>query len=192
VLAAGAAAPGERGRVISLRSRAGQPLEVTSEGERVVITILFTDIVNSTARAVELGDHRWLELRKRHDDLVRACTARFGGRVLQSTGDGFVVVFDVPAHALRAAVAVQHGVRDLGLEIRAGIHTGECEVRCGEPAGIAFHVGARVAAKAGRGEVLVSRTARDLVLGSELTLVERGAHVLKGLPGKWRLYAVQP
>jgi class 3 adenylate cyclase len=167
------------------------PLEAKPEGTRVVVTILLTDIVNSTAHVVGLGDRRWLDLRTRHDDLVRDHVLRFRGRMLLNTGDGLVAVFDVPMQAVRAATAIQLGMKELGLEARAGIHTGECEIRRGEPAGIAFHIAARVAAKGAPGEVLVSQTVRDLVLGSELAFVERGAHALKGLPGEWHLYAAE-
>jgi class 3 adenylate cyclase len=153
--------------------------------------VLFTDIVESTAKAIELGDRGWRDLLERHHTLVRRELLRYRGREIDTTGDGFLAAFDGPARAIRCARAITEGVRDLGLSVRAGLHTGECEVADGKIAGIAVHTGARVAALAGAGEVLVSNTVRDLVAGSGIQFTERGAHALKGIPGEWRLFAVQ-
>ena len=160
------------------------------EPERTLATILFTDIVNSTARLAELGDRRWHDLLSRHHVLVRAQLARFGGQEVDVAGDGFFATFDGPARAIRCARAIVTGVRDLGLEVRAGLHTGECEVADGRIGGIAVHIGARVAAHAEADEVLVSRTVKDLVAGSGITFTARGSAQLKGVPGDWELFAV--
>jgi class 3 adenylate cyclase len=160
------------------------------ERERVLTTVLFTDIVGSTATAAELGDRAWTELVAEHHRRVRARLARFHGREIDTAGDGFFASFDGPARAIRCAVAIADEVRELGIEIRAGIHTGECEVVDGKVAGIAVSIGARVASQAGAGEILVSQTVRDLVTGSGLAFDDRGAHELKGVPGEWRLYAL--
>ncbi|HET7856418.1 MAG TPA: adenylate/guanylate cyclase domain-containing protein [Gaiellaceae bacterium] len=161
-----------------------------AEPDRVLATVLFTDIVGSTERAASLGDRRWRELIDRHDALVRHELQRFQGREVDSTGDGFLATFDGPARAIRCADSLRRAVRELGLEIRAGLHTGECEVFGDAIRGIAVHTGARVAALAGAGEVLVSNTVKDLVAGSGIEFADRGTHELKGVPGEWRLYAV--
>ncbi len=161
-----------------------------SEPDRVLATILFTDIVGSTAKAVELGDRGWRELVERHHVVVRGQLARYRGRELDTAGDGFFASFDGPARAIRCAQAISDGVRDLGIEVRAGLHTGECEVIEDKVGGIAVHIGARVAAQAEPGEVLVSSTVKDLVAGSGLEFLDRGAAELKGVPGEWRLYAL--
>jgi class 3 adenylate cyclase len=161
------------------------------EAERVLATVLFTDIVSSTERAAELGDRRWRELLEAHEAAVRGELARYGGREIDSAGDGFLATFDGPARAIRAACAIRDRVRGLGLELRAGLHTGECELANGKVRGIAVHTGARVAALAEPGEVLVSSTVRDLVAGSGIAFEERGEHELKGVPGTWRLYAAR-
>jgi class 3 adenylate cyclase len=161
------------------------------EHERVLTTILFTDLVDSTARAAELGDRAWAELVGEHHRRVRALLARFRGRELDTAGDGFFASFDGPARAIRCADAISDAIHELGLEIRAGIHTGECELLDGKVAGIAVSIGARVAAHAESGEILVSQTVRDLVTGSDLSFDDRGAHELKGVPGDWRLYALR-
>ncbi len=153
--------------------------------------MLFTDVVDSTKRAVELGDERWKELLTRHDAQVRRQLERFQGREVNTTGDGFLATFDGPARAIRCAVAIRDAVGALGLEVRAGVHTGEVEMRDADISGIAVHLAARVAAAAGAGEVLVSRTVVDLVAGSGLTFTDRGEHALKGVPGEWRLFAVE-
>jgi class 3 adenylate cyclase len=158
----------------------------------VLATVLFTDLVGSTERAAELGDQAWRELLSRHHEIVRRELARFRGVEIDTAGDGFFASFDGPARAIHAADAIVDGVRALGLEIRAGVHTGECELHDGKIAGIAVSMGARVAASAGPGEVLVSSTVKDLVAGSGIEFEDRGKHELKGVPGEWRLYAVRP
>jgi class 3 adenylate cyclase len=155
--------------------------------DRVLATVLFTDIVDSTPRAVELGDARWRELLERHDELARAEVARFGGTIADFTGDGLLASFEGPARAVRCAFALRDRLRTLGLEIRSGLHTGEVERRRENIAGIGVHIAARVLGLAGAGEVLVSRTVRDLVTGSGLTFVERGTHTLKGVPDQWEI-----
>src|SRR5690349_16281253 len=161
-----------------------------SEPDRMLATVLFTDIVESTIKAIELGDRQWRELLERHNALVRRELIRFRGREVDTTGDGFLATFDGPARAIRCACAIVEGVRALGLSVRAGLHTGECEVADGKVAGIAVHTGARVAAQAQAEEVLVSSTVRDLVAGSGIAFTERGLRQLKGIPGEWRLFAV--
>jgi class 3 adenylate cyclase len=161
------------------------------EPETVLATILFTDIVGSTAKAAELGDRAWRDLVQRHHALVRTQLDRFRGRELDTAGDGFFAAFDGPIRAIRCATAIEDSVRDLGLEVRAGLHTGECEVVAEKLAGIAVNVGARVTSQAQPGEVLVSSTVKDLVAGSGLSFQDRGEHELKGIPGEWRLYAVE-
>jgi class 3 adenylate cyclase len=158
--------------------------------ERIITTLLFTDIVGSTRRAAELGDRGWAELLARHHQLVERELARHGGRRVCSTGDGVLATFDAPARALRCALALIEAARALGLELRAGAHTGECELRDGDVSGIAVHIAARVQAAARPGQVLASRTASDLVAGSGLAFADRGPHVLKGVPGEWSLFAV--
>ncbi len=158
--------------------------------ERWLATVLFTDIVGSTERAVELGDRRWRTLLQAHHDLARREIARHRGRELNMTGDGFLATFDAPERAIRCACAIRDAVRRLGIEIRSGVHTGEVEVMGKNVGGLAVHIGARVAAGAGPGEVLVSSTVRDLVAGSGFELEDRGTHALKGVPGEWRLYSV--
>jgi class 3 adenylate cyclase len=167
--------------------RGEAPAEVP---QSVLATILFTDLVGSTERASELGDRSWRELLAKHHALVRRELARFRGEELDTAGDGFFATFDGPARAIRAAQSIVGRVRELGLEIRAGVHTGECELHEGKIAGIAVSTGARVASAAGPSEVLVSSTVKDLVAGSEIEFEDRGPHELKGVPGEWRLYAV--
>jgi class 3 adenylate cyclase len=156
------------------------------ESERVLATVLFTDIVGSTELAARVGDSAWRELLQRHHTLVRRELARFQGREVDTAGDGFFAAFDGPARAVRAASAI----RELEIAIRAGLHTGECEVADGKVAGIAVSIGARIAALAGPGEVLVSSTVKDLVAGSDLRFEDRGEHDLKGVPEPWRLFAL--
>jgi class 3 adenylate cyclase len=158
--------------------------------DRVLATILFADIVGSTERAAQLGDSRWHALLDAFYGVARRQLERFRGREVDSAGDGFFAAFDGPARAIRCAEAIRDGARPLGLEVRAGVHTGECEVMGAKIGGIAVHIGARVAAQAAPGEVLVSSTVKDLVAGSGITFVDRGAHALKGVPGEWRLHAV--
>jgi class 3 adenylate cyclase len=161
-----------------------------AEPDRVLATVLFTDIVGSTARAAELGDARWRELLGAHHDVIRRQLVRFRGKELDTAGDGFFASFDGPARAIRCACAVTEAVRELGIEVRAGLHTGECEQMDGKVGGIAVHIGARVASEAEPGEVLVSSTVKDLVAGSGIAFAERGSFQLKGVPDEWRLYAV--
>jgi class 3 adenylate cyclase/pimeloyl-ACP methyl ester carboxylesterase len=161
------------------------------ESERVLVTILFTDIAGATEQAAQLGDLRWREVLANHHRVVRQQLARFRGREVDTTGDGFLATFDGPARGIRCARAITEQVRSLGLELRAGLHTGECEVVDGKMAGIAVHIGARVATQAAPGEVLVSSTVKDLVAGSGLRFEDRGEHELKGVPGGWHLYAVE-
>jgi class 3 adenylate cyclase len=158
--------------------------------DRVLATVLFTDIVDSTRRAAEIGDRDWHALLDAHDAVVRSQLARFRGREVNTSGDGFLAMFDGPQRAIRCAMAIRDAVQALGIEVRAGLHTGECEVRGDDIGGIAVHIGARVSALAAANEVLVSSTLRDLVIGSGLEFEERGAHELKGVPGEWRLFAV--
>jgi class 3 adenylate cyclase/pimeloyl-ACP methyl ester carboxylesterase len=160
------------------------------EPDRALATILFTDIVDSTSRTATAGDARWRAVLERHDEVTRTELERYGGRLIKTLGDGALAVFEGPAKAIRCARAVCAEVRPLGIEIRAGVHTGECELRGDDVAGIAVNVGARIGALAGPSEVLVSSTVRELVLGSGLDFAERGSHVLKGVPGDWRLFAV--
>jgi class 3 adenylate cyclase len=162
-----------------------------TEPDRMLATVLFTDIVDSTPKAIELGDRRWRDLLEDHNALVRRELVRFRGHEIDTIGDGFLATFDGPARAIRCARAVVDGVHGLGLSIRAGLHTGECEIADGKVAGIAVHTGARVAALASADEVLVSSTVKDLVAGSGITFTERGPHELKGIPGEWRLFAVE-
>jgi class 3 adenylate cyclase len=165
-------------------------LGAPSDPESVLATILFTDLVGSTAKAAELGDRGWRELLEQHQSRVRRELARYRGVELDTAGDGFFARFDGPARAIRCACAIREAIEELGLEVRAGVHTGECELLDGKVAGIAVSIGARVAARAEAGQVLVSQTVRDLVAGSGLAFDDRGVAELKGVPGEWRLYAV--
>jgi pimeloyl-ACP methyl ester carboxylesterase len=167
-----------------LEGKAAQP-----DPTRVLATVLFTDIVDATGRATELGDRGWRDLLIKHHDAIRAQLASFRGQEMDTAGDGFFATFDGPARAIRCACGIQHTVRDLGIQIRAGLHTGECELIDGKASGIAVHTGARIAALAEAGEVLVSGTVKDLVAGSGITFEARGVQELKGL-GEWALYAV--
>jgi pimeloyl-ACP methyl ester carboxylesterase len=160
------------------------------ESDRVLATVLFTDLVGSTAKLTELGDRGWRDLLQQHHALVRRQLARFSGREIDTAGDGFFASFDGPARAIRCARAITESVRELGLDVRAGLHAGECEVVDGKVTGIAVHTGARVAGEAIAGEVLVSSTVKDLVAGSGIEFEERGEHRLKGIPGEWQLFAV--
>jgi class 3 adenylate cyclase len=166
----------------------GEQAEVPDD--RVLATVLFTDIVDSTRRASEIGDRDWHALLDAHDAVVRSQLARFRGREVNTSGDGFLAMFDGPQRAIRCAMAIRDAVQALGIQVRAGLHTGECEVRGDDIGGIAVHIGARVSALAGPNDVLVSSTLRDLVIGSGLEFDDRGAHELKGVPGEWRLFAV--
>jgi class 3 adenylate cyclase len=161
------------------------------EPDRVLATVLFTDIVDSTKRAAELGDRDWRVLRDRHDDAVRQELVRFRGREVKTLGDGFLATFDGPARAVRCAAAIIERVRPLGMDVRSGLHTGEIEMQRADVGGIAVHIAARVVGLAGAGEVLVSSTVRDLVAGSGLRFHDRGSHTAKGLSEPLRLFAAQ-
>ena len=158
--------------------------------DRVLATVLFTDNVDSTRRAAEIGDRDWHALLDAHDAVVRSQLARFRGREVNTSGDGFLAMFDGPQRAIRCAMSIRDVVQSLGIEVRAGLHTGECEVRGDDIGGIGVHIGARVSALAGPNDVLASSTLRDLVIGSGLEFEERGAYELKGVPGEWHLFAV--
>jgi pimeloyl-ACP methyl ester carboxylesterase len=162
----------------------------SADVDRVLTTILFTDIVDSTHRAAALGDRDWRQVLTRHYEAARAQITRYRGREAQTTGDGLLACFDGPARAVHCALAIADAVRPLGLEIRAGLHTGECYVRGAEVTGIAVHIGARIAALAGPGEVLVSGTVKDLVVGARLTFTDKGRQALKGIPDPWQIYMV--
>ena len=162
----------------------------TVEVDRILTTVLFTDIVGSTARAASLGDHRWRSLLDTHDRTVREHLRKFRGREVNTTGDGFMASFDGPARAIRCAQAVMEATSSLGIDLRAGIHTGECEVRGDDLVGLAVHIAARVGALASSGAVMVSSTVKDLVVGSGIEFDDRGTHALKGVPDEWQLYAV--
>jgi class 3 adenylate cyclase len=166
--------------------------EETPVPDSVLTTVLFTDIVGSSERAAGLGDRRWRDVLAAHRDSVRRALARFRGEEIDTAGDGFLATFDGPARGIACARAIVAAAREHNLEVRAGLHTGECELVDGKPTGIAVHVGARVASSAGPGEVLVSSTVKDLVAGSGLDFEDRGEHELKGVPGEWRLYSVRP
>lgn len=162
------------------------------EVDRVLTSVLFTDIVASTETAASMGDQDWRGVLDSHDRLVREQLRHFRGREIKTTGDGFLASFDGPARAIRCARAIVETVEALGISVRAGLHTGECEVRGDDLGGMAVHIAARVGAIAGPGEVLVSGTVKDLVVGSDITFSERGEHMLKGVPGTWKLFAVTP
>jgi class 3 adenylate cyclase len=165
-------------------------IDEPEEPDRVLATVLFTDIVGSSDQAAMLGDRVWREKLEEHHELVRRQLLRYRGVEVDTAGDGFLASFDGPARAIRCATAITSGVRDLGLDVRAGLHTGECELVDGKVAGIAVHTGARVASLAQPGEVLVSNTVKDLVAGSGIAFEDRGVSELKGIPGEWRLFAV--
>jgi class 3 adenylate cyclase len=164
----------------------------TATPDRVLATVLFTDLAGSTALASELGDRRWRDLLEQHNAAVRRELMRFGGQELDTAGDGFFATFDGPARAIRCARSIVESVRSLGLEVRVGLHTGEVELLDGKAAGIAVNIGARIAARAGAGEVLVSGTVRDLVAGSGIAFADRGLAELKGVPGEWRVSVAVP
>jgi class 3 adenylate cyclase len=191
--------PGARYVEVDARGQAADEIEQFLTGvrrpvptDRVLATVLFTDIVGSSERAAELGDTRWRALLERHDVLIRDHVERYRGRFVKSLGDGTLSTFDGPSRAIRSAIAIRDGVRTLGLEIRAGLHCGELELLADDDVGgLAVHIGARISALAGSGELLVSSTVRDLVVGSDQTLADRGEHQLKGIPGTWRVFAVE-
>jgi class 3 adenylate cyclase len=168
----------------------GEPWE--AEPDRILATVLFTDIVDSTARAAGLGDRAWRQLLHKHHEIVRRQLGRFRGKEMDTAGDGFFATFDGPARAIRCAFAIREGIRELDLEVRVGLHTGECELVDGKAGGIAVHIGARVASLAEPGEVIVSSTVKDLVAGSGIEFEDRGEHQLKGISEAWRLFTVVP
>ena len=159
------------------------------DADRMLATVVFTDIAGSTQRAAEVGDRRWRELLEEHDGLVRRELDRFRGRPIKTLGDGFLATFDGPERAIRCACSITGAVRSLDLSVRAGLHTGECEVLGDDLGGMAVNIGARVVSHADPDEVLVSSTVKDLVVGSNIQFEERGTHQLKGVPGEWPLYA---
>ena len=157
--------------------------------DRVLATVMFTDIVDSTRQAAHLGDSEWRALLRRHDDISRNQLQHYGGREVERTGDGFLSTFDSPARAIQCAMAISRAMHSIGLQVRAGIHSGECEVIGDHLGGIAVHIAARITGLAGPNEVLVSQTVKDAVIGSGITFDDRGSHDLKGVPGQWQLYA---
>jgi class 3 adenylate cyclase len=161
-----------------------------AEFDRVLATVLFTDVVDSTVQVAALGDSRWRDVRTRHDQIVRSQIARYRGREIKTMGDGFLATFDGPARGVRCATAIAEAVGALGIQIRAGLHTGEVAMEGEDVAGLGVVIGARVGALAGPSEVLVSQTVKDLVAGSGLTFEDAGEHELKGVPEHWRLYRV--
>jgi DNA-binding NarL/FixJ family response regulator len=161
-----------------------------SSAERILATVMFSDIVSSTERAAEMGDHRWRELLDRHDELVRAELGSHGGREIKTTGDGFLALFDAPARAIRCAVAIRDRLRGVGLDVRIGLHSGEVELRGSDVGGMAVNIGSRVAESGSPGDVVVSSTVRDLVAGSGIGFIDRGEQTLKGVPDRWRLFVV--
>jgi class 3 adenylate cyclase len=182
---------GDQDAVVALTQEFLTGSTPSTEPDRAVLTVLFTDIVGSTERAAELGDRRWRRLLEEHDAVVRANLARYRGREIETTGDGFLTTFDGPARAIRAAAATRNELAEQGLQIRVGIHTGECELVGDHIRGIAVHIAARVLGCAGAGEILSSRTVKDLVAGSGFRFTPRGAHHLKGVPDEWELFAVE-
>ena len=169
----------------------GEPPSYADEDDRVLAAVLFTDLVSSTAQLAELGDRRWKELLETHDRVLARAVSDHRGRVVDRAGDGMLATFDGPARAVRCATAIGTELRKLGLEMRAGVHAGEIELRSEGVAGMAVHLAARVMAKAGAGEVVVSRTVRDLTVGSGLNFLDRGVHKLKGIPGTWELFVLE-
>jgi class 3 adenylate cyclase len=160
----------------------------TAQPTRILATVLFTDIVDATGRASRLGDRRWRELLDVHDELARRLVEEFGGQLIKTIGDGILATFDGPGRAIRCAAALRDELSGIGVQIRAGLHTGEVELRDGDVGGIAVHIAARVTAAARPGDILTSRTVRDLVVGSDITLLDHGAHRLKGVEGTWQLF----
>jgi DNA-binding NarL/FixJ family response regulator len=161
-----------------------------SDPDRILATVLFSDIVASTQHAAQVGDRRWRELLDRHDELVRGQLAAHGGQEINTTGDGFLALFDAPARAIRCAVAIREQLRALGIQVRIGLHAGEVELRGNDVGGIAVHIGARLTALAAAGDVVVSSTVKDLVAGSGIGFQDRGGHALKGVPGNWQVFTV--
>ena len=161
-----------------------------SSAERILATVMFSDIVSSTERAAEIGDRRWRDVLDRHDELVRAELCAHGGREIKTTGDGFLALFDAPARAIRCAVAIRDRLHAVGLDVRIGLHSGEVELRGSDVGGMAVNIGSRVAERGSAGAVVVSSTVRDLVAGSGIGFIDRGQQTLKGVPDRWRLFVV--
>jgi DNA-binding NarL/FixJ family response regulator len=183
--------PGVTRRLIgAFTAEDGPAFPPGSGADRILATVMFSDIVASTERAAEIGDRHWRELLDRHDEVVRSELRVHDGREIKTTGDGFLALFDAPARAIRCAVAVRDGLRALGLDVRIGLHSGEVELRGSDVGGIAVNIGARVAETGSAGDVVVSSTVRDLVAGSGIGFADRGEHLLKGVPDRWRLFAV--
>jgi class 3 adenylate cyclase/pimeloyl-ACP methyl ester carboxylesterase len=182
---------GDQDAVVGLTQEFLTGATPTVDPDRVLATVLFTDLVDSTSRAAELGDRRWHRLLEGHQQVVRRQLVRFRGREVKTTGDGFLASFDGPARAIRAADAIRADLRELGLELRVGLHTGECELLGEDIGGIAVHIAARVLSKAGAGEIWCSRTVKDLVAGSGFAFTDRGSYQLKGVPEPWQLFAVE-
>jgi DNA-binding NarL/FixJ family response regulator len=182
--------PGVTRRVIGTFAEDRAPVAPGPDADRVLATVMFSDIVSSTERAAEIGDRRWRDVLDRHDELVRAELGAHGGREIKTTGDGFLALFDAPARAIRCAVAIREKLRATGIDIRVGLHSGEVELRGDDVGGIAVNIGARVAAVGSAGDVMVSSTVKDLVAGSGIGFVDSGEHSLKGVPDRWRLFAV--
>jgi class 3 adenylate cyclase/pimeloyl-ACP methyl ester carboxylesterase len=182
--------PGDSDQILDEVEEFLTGMRLDHEPDRTLATILFTDIVGSTERATELGDRRWRDLLENHYEMVRKELSRFRGTEVKTIGDGFLATFDGPARAIHCAEAIIQAAPTLGIELRAGLHTGECEIMAGDIGGLAVHIAARVSALAGPGEVLISRTVVDLVAGSNLKFTDRGPHVLKGIQGEWQLFAV--
>jgi class 3 adenylate cyclase len=169
----------------------GAPVARPIDVDRVLMTVLFTDIVDSTRHAASMGDKAWSALLEQHDAIAARAVERYQGVVVKRTGDGLLATFDGPGRGVRAAREIQESVQPLGIDVRAGLHTGEVERRADDVAGIGVHIGARVSALAGPGEVLVTSTVKDLVIGSELEFEDRGPHTLKGVPGDWQLWSAK-
>jgi class 3 adenylate cyclase len=182
---------GDQDRVVALTQEFLTGTLPVPDPDRVLATVLFTDIVDSSRLAAKLGDRRWHRTLEMHNEVVRANLARFRGREVKTTGDGFLATFDGPARAIRAADAIRAELAEHGLQVRVGLHTGECELLGDDIGGIAVHIAARVLARAGAGELLCSRTVKDLVAGAGFVFIDRGRHRLKGVPDQWQLYAVQ-
>jgi DNA-binding NarL/FixJ family response regulator len=183
--------PGVTRRLIGAFAGGEAPAFPSGSGaDRILATVMFSDIVASTERAAEIGDRRWRDLLDRHDELVRSELGSHGGREIKTTGDGFLALFDAPARAIRCAVAIRDELRAVGLDVRIGLHSGEVELRGSDVGGIAVNIGARVAESGSGGDVVVSSTVRDLVAGSGIGFADRGEHALKGVPDRWRLFAV--
>jgi class 3 adenylate cyclase len=181
---------GDQGEVVDEIEEFLTGIRPASEPDRVLATVLFTDIVGSTERAASLGDKAWGDVLEQHDASVRRELTHFRGQEISTSGDGFFATFDGPARAVRCAVAIRDRLRESGLEVRAGVHTGECERMGDNIGGLAVHIGSRIAGLAGAGEVLASSTVKDLVAGSGIVFEDRGTHPLKGIPGEWRVFRV--